>query len=194
MKKVLVADDTKNIRTLVGKCLQMEGYEVSEAADGREALNLLKSGNFSLAFLDIKMPGISGTEVLRELRTAGIETKVVVITAYATVKNAVECTQMGAAAYLHKPFTADKIRSVLEELKETDVLALGERLLNLGRAQEALQALKKALAERPLDRRVYLLLARASDRLGMAEDAAKFKRIYDSLTGMGEHASSPLHE
>jgi two-component system, OmpR family, response regulator len=181
MKSVLVADDTKNIRTLVGKCLQMEGYEVAEAADGRQALDLLKSGGFSLAFLDIKMPGISGTEVLRELRASGIETKVVIITAYATVKNAVECTQMGAAAYLHKPFTADKIRSVLEELEETDALALGERLLNLGRAQEALQTLKKALAERPLDRRIYLLLSRASSRLGLAEDAGKYNQIHDCL-------------
>lgn len=181
MKKVLVADDTKNIRTLVGKCLQMEGYEVVEAVDGRQALELLRTREFSLAFLDIKMPGISGTEVLKEMRAAGIGTKVVVITAYATVKNAVECTQMGAAAYLHKPFTADKLRGVLEELKETDALSTAERLMNLGRTQEALPLLRKALAENPLEARIYLLLGRACERLSLSEDAAKYKRIYESL-------------
>ena len=182
MKKVLVADDTRSIRTLLGKCLQMEGYDVTEAADGMQALALLKTGEFALAFIDIKMPGLSGTEVLREARAAGVGTKAVIVTAYATVKNAVECTQMGAAAYLHKPFTADKIRGVLEELKETDALALGERLMNLGRAQEALRELKKALAERPLDARVYLLLARASEKLGLTDDSVKYKKIHDNLT------------
>jgi two-component system, OmpR family, response regulator len=183
VKSVLVADDTKNIRSLVGKCLQMEGYEVAEAADGPEALELLKSRSFSLAFLDIKMPGMSGTEVLRAARAAGVATKVVIITAYATVKNAVECTQLGAAAYLHKPFTAEKIRGVLAELKETDALAQAERLLNLGRAQEAVPALRKALSERPLERRIYLLLARASESLGNTAEAKKYQRIHDSLSG-----------
>jgi two-component system OmpR family response regulator len=181
VKKVLVADDTRNIRSLVGKCLRMEGYEVTEAVDGPQALALLKAGGFALAFLDIKMPGMSGTEVLREARDAGIGTKVVIITAFATVKNAVECTQMGAAAYLHKPFTAEKLRNVLEELKETDAPALAERLLNAGRAQEALSVLKKALSEMPLDANIYLLLSRASNILGMEEDAAKFMRIHDSI-------------
>jgi DNA-binding NtrC family response regulator len=181
MKKALVADDTKNIRTLLGKCLQMEGYEVVEAADGFQAAAFLKSMDFSLAFLDIKMPGMSGTDVLRDIRAAGIDTSVVIITAYATVKNAVECTQLGALAYLQKPFTAEKIRNVLEELKDADLLALAERLMNLGRTVEALPVLKKALAEHPLRARVYLLLARASTRLGMEEDAGKYMRIYDSI-------------
>jgi two-component system, OmpR family, response regulator len=181
LKRVLVADDTKNIRMLVGKCLQMEGYEAVEAADGLQALELLKAQDFSLAFLDIKMPGMSGTEVLKEIRAAGIGTRVVIITAYATVKNAVECTQMGAVAYLHKPFTAEKLRGVLAEIKETNSLALAERLMNLGRAQEALPVLMKALSEHPLDGSVYLLLARASERLGKPDDAGKYMRIYDSL-------------
>jgi two-component system, OmpR family, response regulator len=182
LKKVLVADDTKNIRSLVCKCLQLEGYQPVEAADGKQALELLCSQPFDMAFLDIKMPGLSGTEALKAARAAGVGTPVVIITAYATVKNAVECTQLGAVAYLHKPFTADKLRSVLAELKEeTDVFGSAKRLIAAGRAGEALPVLKKALAERPLDAAIYLLLAEASEKAGLAEDAGKYKRIHESL-------------
>jgi two-component system, OmpR family, response regulator len=181
MKRVLVADDTKNIRTLVGKCLQAEGYEVAQAEDGQQALEQLRSQRYDLAFLDIKMPGMSGTEVLKTIRASGIDTPVIIITAYATVKNAVECTQMGAVAYLHKPFTADKLRNVLAEFKEHEGLTLAGQLIAGGRAQEALPMLKRALADRPLDAAVYLMLARASDKLGKQEDAVKYKRIYESL-------------
>lgn len=182
MKKVLVADDTKNIRSLVGKCLQLEGYQSVEAADGPQALELLRSQGFDLAFLDIKMPGMSGTEVLKAARAAGIRTPVVIITAYATVKNAVECTQLGAVAYLHKPFTADKLRNVLAELKEeTDAPGLARKLLASGRAAEALALLKKALGENPLEGGVYALLEEASEKLGLSEDAEKYRKLYKSL-------------
>jgi two-component system, OmpR family, response regulator len=184
VKRVLVADDTKNIRSLVCKCLQMEGYEAQEAVDGRQALELLSSKTFDLAFLDIKMPGMSGTEVLKAVRAQGNNTPVIIITAYATVKNAVECTQMGAVAYLHKPFTVDKLRNVLAELKETDGLDVARRLIETDHAQEALSVLKKALGENPLDSTVYLLLASASERLGRMEEAVKYKRIYESLNGV----------
>ena len=181
MKRALIADDTKNIRLLLGKCLRLEGYATEEAADGRQALEMLTTQSFSLAFLDIKMPGLSGTEVLKAIRLAGIGMPVIIITAYATVKTAVECTQLGAVAYLHKPFTADKIRNVLAELKQSNSLAHADRLIAEGKPQEALQALKRALADRPLDHKVYLLLARASERAGLAEDAARYKKLCAAL-------------
>lgn len=182
MKRVLIADDTKNIRTLLGKCLQLEGYDVSEAVDGEQALALMKSGGFNLAFLDIKMPGLSGTEVLKEARAAGIGTPVIIITAYATVKNAVECTQLGAVAYLHKPFTADKIRNVLAELQITGDLDQAERLINTGRLQEALAVLKRALADNPLDGHVYQLFSSVCEKLGQYDEARKFRQINQILS------------
>jgi two-component system, OmpR family, response regulator len=181
MKRVLVADDTKNIRALVCKCLQLEGYETHEAADGRQALELLQSQSFHLAFLDIKMPGISGTEVLKTIRAAGIPTPVIIITAFATVKNAVECTQLGAVAYLLKPFTADKLRNVLAELMIADSLETAEKMMSDGRVQEALLHLQRLLSERPLDSSVYQIMARASELLGKSEDARKYLDIVDCI-------------
>ncbi len=181
MKRVLVADDTKNIRLLVRKCLEMEGYAVEEAADGAQALQRLRTEEFHLAFLDIKMPAVSGTEVLRSIRAEGSTVPVIIITAYATVKNAVECTQMGAVAYLHKPFTADKLRNVLQEALRPDRALAARRLLQEGKDQEALLELKKALGENPLDSTVYRLLAVASARTGRREDAEKYQRLARAL-------------
>lgn len=118
MKKVLVVDDTKNIRALLTTCLEMEGYEVLAADNGEKALEIFKTEKLDLAFIDIKMHGISGTEVLRSVRQQGIGTPVIIMTAFATIKNAVECTRLGAVEYLQKPFTATKIKNILRTLFE----------------------------------------------------------------------------
>lgn len=190
MIKVLVADDTKNIRILLMKCLQLEGYEVQTANDGAEALDALLHGAFDLAFLDIKMPLLSGTEVLKKAREVGISTPVIIITAYATVKNAVECTHLGAVAYLQKPFTADKVRNVLTELQcskasvlntADDIGCIVERLSGQGNYKEALRLLRQELSERPLEAQIYLLLSQLSEKMGSADDAMKYRKLYDSI-------------
>lgn len=116
MKRVLVADDTNNIRMLLSACLHADGYDVVAAANGDVAQTLLLTEPFDLAFIDVKMPLISGTQVLRNIREKGITTPVIIITAFATVKNAIDCTRFGAAAYLQKPFTSSKVKSVIAEL------------------------------------------------------------------------------
>lgn len=122
MERVLVVDDTKNIRTLLSKCLELEGYSVETASDGKDAIRRILTEPFDLIFLDIKMPQFSGTEVLKQIRECGVDTPVVIITAYATIKNAVECTKLGAVAYLQKPFTAEKVKNTLKEiLKEGEM-------------------------------------------------------------------------
>ena len=120
MKKALVVDDTKNIRTLLTTCLEINDYEVTTAKSGHEAIELLNTEKFDLVFLDIKMPEISGTSVLKKMREIGIDIPVIIMTAYATVKNAIECTKLGAVAYLQKPFTAEKVKSVLDEIFSID--------------------------------------------------------------------------
>ena len=118
MKKALIIDDTKNIRIMLQKCLELEGYNVTAATNGLEALNILQEESFNLIFLDIKMPEISGTEVLRKRRAMEFATPVIIITAYPTIKNAVDCTQMGAIAYLQKPFTIDRLKNTMDSLAD----------------------------------------------------------------------------
>lgn len=185
MKKVLVVDDTKNIRLLLTKCLEYEGCSVDTAADGVEALAKFQSVQYELAFLDIKMPRLSGTEVLKSIREMGIRTPVIIITAYGTVKNAVECTKLGAVTYLQKPFTAEKVRAVLSELVNeseaggTDqqaelLLEEARALMDTGSYAGALAVLKCAAARQIDNPEVYRLISKAYCGMGDQENADRF--------------------
>lgn len=189
MKKALVVDDTKNIRNLLTTCLEINGYEVVTATNGVDAIKLFKENTFDLAFLDIKMPEISGTEVLRRICSEGITTPVIIMTAYATVKNAVECTRLGAVAYLQKPFTADKVRATLEELnleKKSEnqlesYLSTGKKLIDAEKIDEAFETLKKALAINPSSKEVYSLIAKVHELKGDSDEAKRFYSIADQF-------------
>lgn len=185
MKKAIVVDDTKNIRNLLTTCLEINGYEVVTATNGVDAIELFNKNEFDLAFLDIKMPEVSGTEVLRRIRSEGINTPVVIMTAYATVKNAVECTKLGAVAYLQKPFTADKVKSTLKELQLDkspenqfeDYIITGKNLIASGKLDEAFEYLKKSLSINPSNGEVYYLIGRVHELNNNIEEAKKFYSI-----------------
>lgn len=186
---VLVVDDTKNIRMLLTKCLEMEGYNVKVANDGMAALELFQKERFDLAFLDIKMPRFSGTEVLKKIRETGIYTPVIIITAYATVKNAVDCTNLGAVAYLQKPFTCEKIKSVLSEILNVrpqngsleSILQMARNKIAAKSYLEAEKILKSALPDYSLEPEVIRLLSEASKSLGKTSEAEKYLKIYKTL-------------
>lgn len=187
MKKVLVADDTKNIRILLTTCLESDGYIVITAKNGEEALDILKKGDVDLAFIDIKMPLLSGTEVLREIRSNGITTPVIIITAFATIKNAIECTKLGAVEYIQKPFTVKRVKAVLEKmlneqkkLDENNINTLineVENLIDNNSFNDALDRLKKFNIN-PDDPRLYLLYHKIYNGLGNKEMSDKFLRAY----------------
>lgn len=190
MKKVLVVDDTKNIRMVLTKCLELEGYEVLTASDGKQALEMFMTHTFDLAFLDIKLPEIRGTEVLKRIRELGIKTAVIIITAYGTVKNAVDCTNMGAVAYVQKPFSADKIRSVLKELDNNPIYSEIEKastenlitsaklLIEKHNYIKALEVAKKALSSELNNPEVYLLISQAYKGLESIDNAERFYQFY----------------
>ncbi len=190
MKKVLIVDDTINIRMILTKCLELEGYEVMSASDGKQGLEMLTAHTFDLAFLDIKLPEIRGTEVLKRIRELGIKTPVIIITAYATVKNAVDCTNLGAVAYVQKPFSADKIRSVLKEF-DTNYINTDKELINTEsiidsiktslnnhKYDKALDMAKKALSIELNTPEVYLLIGQAYEGLDDVENSQRFQKIY----------------
>jgi two-component system, OmpR family, response regulator len=190
MKKVLVVDDTKNIRMILTKCLELEGYEVLTASDGKQALEMFMTHTFDLAFLDIKLPEIRGTEVLKRIRELGIKTPVIIITAYATVKNAVDCTNMGAVAYVQKPFSADKIRTVLQEMDNNFIYKdkgkyNNENLVDVVKLfldkydyYKALDLAKTALSSDINNPEIYLLISKAYEGLESKENAERFNNIY----------------
>jgi two-component system OmpR family response regulator len=186
MKKALVVDDTKNIRTLLSTYLELNDFEVLMATNGHEALSLIDTEPVDLIFLDIKMPEISGTEVLKRIRAKGITAPVVIMTAFATVKNAVDCTKLGALTYLQKPFTTDKIKTILDELKtdedryakniEFQTMTI-KHLIAENDLEKALDALKAVLSTDPNIPQIYELISIVYSRQGELKKAEIFHNM-----------------
>lgn len=189
MKRVLVVDDTRNIRTLLTTFLEVNGYSVTSAKNGLEAYELVTKESFDLAFLDIKIPELSGTEILRRIRSLGHTYPVVVMTAYATVKNAVECTKLGAVAYLQKPFKIDKIYEVLNTLESYNEdstlrkdISKAAGLIESHNDDEALKLLKKCLSIDPSIGEIYYMLGKISER---NNELQKSQRYYGAAEIFG---------
>jgi DNA-binding NtrC family response regulator len=101
--RVLIIDDDASIRKILHRILTGEGYEVEQASDAFQALDLLDSSQPDAALLDIKMPGMDGFGLLDNLRSRGLEIPVVILTGHGDQFTASECLEAGAAAYLTKP-------------------------------------------------------------------------------------------
>lgn len=122
---VLVVDDEPAMRLLVTSVLKDEGHDVTAAASGEEAIQLVAKRHYHLIITDLKMPGISGLEVLEAVRRDDPETAVILLTAFGTVEGAVEAMRKGAAHYLLKPLANPDelrlaVRRVLEERRLAD--------------------------------------------------------------------------
>lgn len=118
---VLIVDDEPDIRAVFKEFFQEKGYEVFTAGDGQEALWSVEQNRPGLVFLDIKMPGMDGVEVLRSIRETYPEAKVVMVSGYATVETARKTLRMGAFDYVVKPVDLkhlEEIISVIEVLRE----------------------------------------------------------------------------
>jgi DNA-binding NtrC family response regulator len=121
-KSILVVDDSPGTLEVLQRNLTAEGYITYTAACAMEALKLLEGTPVDLVITDLKMPKISGIDVIRHIRENYRNTEVMMITGYATVENAVEAVKSGAEEYLSKPFTDDElfaaVRRVLDKLKQ----------------------------------------------------------------------------
>src|SRR5262249_62409962 len=111
--------DAPSIRFVLRETLADLGWEVAEADDGEGALEALASGSHALAFLDIRMPGPSGLELLDRVQSLGLDTAVVIITAQNSFENAVEAMKRGALDYLVKPFGMDEVKALAAKVART---------------------------------------------------------------------------
>jgi DNA-binding NtrC family response regulator len=116
--KILVVDDERGLCAGVREALQREGYTVDAANDAAEALELIGSRLYNLVLTDIKMPGMSGLELLRAAREKSRDTQFVLMTAYGTVESAVAAMKEGAYDYLSKPLDMRRLRAVVTKALE----------------------------------------------------------------------------
>lgn len=115
---ILIIDDEESIRDSMSQVLRKEGYTVEEAVEGSTGLNLFARETFHVVFLDLKLPGIKGMEILSRIKEANPETPVIIITGYASINSAVEAMKLGAFDYMTKPFTPEELRVITKRALE----------------------------------------------------------------------------
>jgi two-component system response regulator PilR (NtrC family) len=126
--KILVVDDERSMRELLQIVLRREGHRVLLAEDGPSAIETLQRDVVDILISDIKMPGMSGVDVLREAKRIDPDIVGIMVTAYASTETAVEALRLGAYDYLAKPFDVEelkaKVRNALERrmLRQENVL------------------------------------------------------------------------
>lgn len=182
MKTALVVDDTKNIRLLLSKCLENENYIVHSATNATEALDLVSNHTFNIAFIDIKMPNISGTALLELLRSQGYMFPVIIMTAFGTIKNAVITTQLGAKSYLQKPFTANTIRKTLLEVFPDDKLSSEPEAKYILEKNLSLNNYKTRLLTDPTNPIIYKEISTLLINNGEIEKGELFRDFFNKLT------------
>jgi DNA-binding NtrC family response regulator len=136
--QILVVDDDPDILTLLRMPLAQLGYAVRTATTGQEALSMLASEQPALMLLDLRLPRLSGVDVLKQLKQTAPELTVIVMTAYATVEKAVEAMKAGAYDFLTKPLTPGHLELVVQKALERQVLERAQHLLQAeldGKAQ-----------------------------------------------------------
>ena len=185
---ILIVDDEPNVRLTYRAALETEGLEVRGAPDGLAALDAMSERQFDLAILDMRMPEVSGLELLERMRQQGIETPVVIVTAYGDVPHAVRAMKLGAIDFLVKPLTPETLRAMVAEILRRhgksaaqrarpktfeDHVQAAKRLLNLRQFPEAREHIAKALEVRTDSPEVFNL---SGVLFEMLEDYDRAKR------------------
>jgi DNA-binding NtrC family response regulator len=169
--RILVVDDDESLRRVTEVQLQQGGYQVLTAASGQEALDLLQKGPVELVVTDLKMPGMSGLELLKRIRADYPELVVIMVTAFGTIENAVEAMRAGAYDYVTKPVHIDELK------------------LTIGRALEHVQLRQEVQALRTsLDSKYGFenILGRSSSLLSVLDMASRAAATSSTVLVRGE--------
>jgi len=155
---ILVADDEESIRWVLERACAQRGHTVVTVASGAEALQALRGRPFDLALVDIRMPDVSGLDVLSRAREEGIDTLFIVMTAQNTMANAIEATKRGDYDYLTKPFDLDQVAALI-----AGALSLRQLTKDLERLRgELKQRHELVIGRTPAMQEVYKIIGRVA--------------------------------
>jgi len=126
---ILIVDDESLMRDFLNETLTRKGFTVTTAYNGESAIEELKKLEFDLVISDIRMPDISGIDILKMVKENTPDTEVIMMTAYGTIENAVEAMKYGAFDYITKPFSADAIEIAIDKMLNFQNLLKENRLL-----------------------------------------------------------------
>jgi len=161
LEHVLVVDDEESIRWVLSKALARQGLKVDLADCGASARKLLEENDYDLALIDIKMPDVSGLDLLDELHENYPRLSVIMMTAESSMKNAVEAMKRGAYDYITKPFDLDALDGIILKAQkiantQAEVLRLKSAIKNQNQAERSIIGNSKPMQE------VYKLLGKVS--------------------------------
>src|SRR3954462_10072381 len=114
--RILFADDERSLQEFMRSELPRLGHEVVVCADGKTAVKSLEKAAFAAAILDMRMPGLTGIEVLDQIKQVSPNTEVVIMTGHATVETAIEAVRLGAFDYITKPAKLAQIETILNKI------------------------------------------------------------------------------
>ncbi len=128
-KRVLIVDDEENFRHMLSVILKKEGYDVEAASNGEEALQKVTLSPYDEVLCDIRMPKMDGLDFLNEAKKAGVNSTIIMMSAYGTVDIAIEAIKLGAYDYISKPFKPDEVILTLKKAEERERLRRENELL-----------------------------------------------------------------
>ena len=161
LHRILVADDEESMRWVLSKALRKKGYSVDLAADGNQAMRMVREQPYDLAIVDIKMPGMTGLEFLDKARELRPDLLVVVMTAEASMKNAVEAMKRGAYDYITKPFDLEVIDAIIEKVGRARDVSNQVSLLKQ-ELKERYQVEKNIIGNSPAMQEVYKTIGKVA--------------------------------
>lgn len=168
---LLIIDDEPKMCSVLARMLERDGYDVEWSDDPRRAVELLDSRVFDIVLCDLRMPGLSGIDVLEHVKKGGADTDFVMMTAYATPQTAVESMKKGAIDYLIKPFAIDDLRALIKRI-------------------EAVRGAGEVDGERVLDADGVESGALASNKGGSGESASPLSAVSGDVGGIDFVAES----
>jgi two-component system response regulator PilR (NtrC family) len=186
--RILVVDDERSMRELLAIVLRREGYEVLLAESGRAAIDILEREPIDLLISDIKMPDLSGVDVLRAAKQADQDILGIMITAFASTDTAVEAMRLGACDYLSKPFDVDllkmKVREKIEnrQIRQENVLlkrtlGISHQFTNIIGRSEAMLAVFKLIETVARTNSTILLTGESGTGKGLVAQAVHFHSL-----------------
>jgi two-component system response regulator HydG len=188
MARILVIDDDEAVRESIGRMLRGAGYVVQPASTGEEGLAIARRGGFDVILSDLRMPGLSGIDVLRTLREARVDAAFIVMTGFGTIDSAVEAMKLGAVDFMQKPFFRDEL--LMRVRAAVDLRQLARQVDLLQKQMRPAGSLEALVGDSEPIRRVKDLICRAA--------AAPGTVLITGETGTGKelaaraiHAGSP---
>lgn len=155
---ILVVDDERLIRESLFEILRIEGFHANMAASAEEALEMMKDQKFDIVLTDLKLPHMSGIELIEEVKALSPETEIILITGYGSIESAVDAVKKGAYNYITKPVNDDEIKSCIRKIVEhKNILEENKRLKDL-LAESSPKSCGRMIGSSPRMQKVYHII------------------------------------